>query len=101
MADSVENAVFDILKKIQADISAVRTDIGAFKAENRAEHERMEGMMRRQRRDAAGMLVMTRAIVGEFEERVTDLEQRSPSSKTTSIDPPDFPLVGTPCPLRD
>jgi hypothetical protein len=83
MSDNVENAVFDILKKIQGDLSAIRADLVEFRRDNSAEHERMdahiggvETIVRKQQRDGAGMLVMTRAVAGDFEERVTDLEQR-------------------------
>lgn len=76
MSDNVENAVFEILKKIQGDISAVRQDIGELKRENSAEHSRMETMIRKQQRDSAGMLVMARAVTGDFDERVSDLELR-------------------------
>ncbi|MET0968876.1 MAG: hypothetical protein ABWY18_06725 [Tardiphaga sp.] len=76
MSDNVENAVFEILKKFQTDIPAVRADIQEFRTENRVEHEQIQLAIRKQRRDGAGMLVMTRAVVGDFEERVTDLEQR-------------------------
>jgi polyhydroxyalkanoate synthesis regulator phasin len=76
MSENVENAVFNILKKIQGDISAVRLELAEFKRGNSAEHERMEAMIRGERRDSAGSLLLTRTMFGDLNERVTDLEQR-------------------------
>ena len=47
-----------------------------FWQDDRAEHERMESLIRKQRRDAAGMLVMMRATASDFDERVSEVEER-------------------------
>ncbi|MGJ5199878.1 MULTISPECIES: hypothetical protein [unclassified Bradyrhizobium] len=65
-----------ILIKIQESIAALRTEVGQFRLDNRAEHERMEALIRRQRRDSAGMLVMMRAAAGDLDVRVTEVEER-------------------------
>ncbi|WP_315797025.1 hypothetical protein [Bradyrhizobium sp. SZCCHNRI3043] len=36
----------------------------------------MEALIRKQRRDSAGMLVMMRATASDFDERVTEVEER-------------------------
>ena len=69
MSENVETAMFEILKKIQGDLAAFRTE-----AENR--FQRIDDGLRKQRRDNAAMLIMARAVVGDFDERVTKVEDR-------------------------
>ncbi|MGJ4908502.1 hypothetical protein [Bradyrhizobium sp. HKCCYLS2033] len=76
MTDTPADAVHSILIKIQESISALRMEVGQFRQDNRAEHERMETLIRKQRRDSAGMLVMMRAAAGDFDERVSAVEER-------------------------
>ena len=76
MADNPTDAVHQILIKIQDSISSLRSELGQFKLENQVQHERMEGLIRKQRRDAAGMLVMMRAPASDFDERVSEVEER-------------------------
>ncbi|MGJ4892820.1 hypothetical protein ACQR1Y_31835 [Bradyrhizobium sp. HKCCYLRH3099] len=76
MAETPTAAVHSILIKIQESIAALRSEIGQFRQDNRAEHDRMEGLIRKQRRDSAGMLVMMRAAASDFDERVTEVEER-------------------------
>ena len=65
MSDNVQSAMLDILKRIQAEQSDQRTRL-----------ERIEELARKQRRDSAGMLVMMRATAGDFDERVSEVEER-------------------------
>ncbi|MGY3450065.1 hypothetical protein [Bradyrhizobium sp. USDA 4353] len=76
MADTPTDAVHSILVKIQESISALRSEVSQFRQDNRAEHERMETLIRKQRRDSAGMLVMMRAAASDFDERVSAVEER-------------------------
>ena len=76
MADYPTDAVHQILIKIQDGISSLRSELGQFKLENQVQHERMEGLIRKQRRDAAGMLVILRATASDFDERVSEVEER-------------------------
>ena len=69
MSENVETAMFEILKKIQGDLAAFRTE-----AKDR--FQRIEDGLRKQRRDNAAMLIMARAVVGDFDERVTKVEDR-------------------------
>jgi len=76
MADNPTDAVPQILIKIQDGISSLRSELGQFRLSTEARFERMEGLIRKQRRDAAGMLVMMRATASDFDERVNEVEER-------------------------
>ena len=69
MTENVETAMFEILKNIQGDLAA-------FRAEAEIRFQRLEDGQRKQRRDLAAMLVMARGVVGDFDERVTKVEER-------------------------
>ncbi|HEX2553965.1 MAG TPA: hypothetical protein VHL98_09700 [Microvirga sp.] len=69
MPDNVQDVTLEILKSIQADLSD-------FRAEATERFERIEKILRDQRRNAAGMLVMMQATAGAFDERVKDIEER-------------------------
>ncbi|HEV7876791.1 hypothetical protein [Bradyrhizobium sp.] len=76
MADEPTNAVLQILIKIQDSISALRSEVGDFKRGNEVQHERMEGLIRKQRRDWAAMMIIIRATVSDFDERVNEVVER-------------------------
>jgi hypothetical protein len=65
MAEAPTDVVLQILIKIQDSIAAQATPL-----------ERIENLVRKQRREGAGMLVMMRATVSDFDERVGDVEER-------------------------
>jgi hypothetical protein len=69
MTDEQINITTDILIAIHEDISSFRNSV-----EQRL--DRLEEISRKRRRDAAGMLVMMRATAGDFDERVTEVEER-------------------------
>ncbi|WNV11362.1 hypothetical protein [Tardiphaga sp. 709] len=54
MSENVQTAMFEILKKIQGDITLVRTDIGQFKLDTETHFERIETLVRKRRRCDAG-----------------------------------------------
>jgi hypothetical protein len=76
MADDPTDAMPQILIKIQHGISSLRSELGQFRLSTEARFERVEGLIRKQRRDAAGMLVMMRATASDFDERVSEVEER-------------------------
>jgi hypothetical protein len=76
MVGAPTDAVPQILIEIQESISALRSEIGDFKRDNEAQHERMEGLIRKQRRDSAAMLIIMRATVSDFDERVNEVVER-------------------------
>ena len=65
MGDNVQSTMLDILKRVQAGQSGQRKRL-----------ERIEELARKQRRDSAGMLVMMRATARDFDERVSEVEER-------------------------
>jgi hypothetical protein len=69
MTGNVEDATLQILTKIEDDVAAFRRSV-----EERL--DRVEDINRKQRRDSAGMLVMMRATAGDFDERVSEVEER-------------------------
>ncbi|MGJ5150849.1 hypothetical protein [Bradyrhizobium sp. HKCCYLR1023] len=74
-----------ILIKIQESIAALRSEMGQFRQSVDTRFERVESLIRKQRRHAAGMLVMMRAAASDFDERVTEVEERmaAPEAKMT------------------
>ena len=76
MADDVISALPQILMKIQDDIASFRKSVEARLDLVDARLDRLEDIAKKQRRDSAGMLVMMRATVSDYEVRVSDLESR-------------------------
>jgi hypothetical protein len=76
MAENPTDLVPHILLKIQDSISALRSEVGQFRRENETQHVQTQDLIRKQRRDAAGMMVIMRATVSDFEERVSAVEQQ-------------------------
>lgn len=69
MTGNVKDAALQILTKIEDDVAAFRRSV-----EERL--DRVEDINRKQRRDSAGMLVRMRASAGDFDERVSEVEER-------------------------
>lgn len=69
MTDNVEDATLQILTKIQDDVAAFRRSV-----EERL--DRVEDINRKQRCASAGMLAMMHATAGDFDERVSEVEER-------------------------
>ncbi len=76
MADTPTDAVPQILVKIQDSISTLRSELGTLRSDLTPRLERIENIVRKQRRDAAGMLVLMRAAATDFNERISDLGER-------------------------
>jgi hypothetical protein len=76
MVEMPTDAVPQILIKIQDSISALRSEVGDFKRDNEAQHERIESLIRKQRRDSAAMMIIMRATVSDFDERVNEVVER-------------------------
>ncbi|MGJ5120381.1 hypothetical protein [Bradyrhizobium oligotrophicum] len=76
MADTPTDAVHSILIKIQESIAAFRSEFGQFRQSTETRLDSLETLIRKQRRDSAGMLVMMRAAPSDFDERVTEVEER-------------------------
>jgi lysylphosphatidylglycerol synthetase-like protein (DUF2156 family) len=69
MTENVQTAMFEILKKMQQENAG-------FRKSTETSLDRIEEIVRKQRRDSAGMLVMTRANAGYFDQRVSEVEAR-------------------------
>jgi hypothetical protein len=65
MADRSTDVTLDVLVKIQEGIVDLRERL-----------VRVEDVVRKHRRDNAGMLVMMRATAGDFDQRVREVEER-------------------------
>ncbi len=65
MTERPTDVTLDILMKIQDGVADLRDRL-----------ERVENVVRKNRRDSAGMMVMMRATSGFFDERVADVEAR-------------------------
>jgi DNA repair ATPase RecN len=83
MPDGPTGAVPQILIKIQDSISTLRSEVGQFRTSVEGRLDRLEGRLdrlellsRKYRRDAAAMMVIMRATVGHFNERVGAVEDR-------------------------
>ncbi|WP_291641411.1 hypothetical protein [Bosea sp. (in: a-proteobacteria)] len=76
MSENVQTAMFEILKKIQADIASFRTDVNERFTRVEARFEGLDELVRKQRRDTAGLLVMAKAVTGDFAEQVAAIEER-------------------------
>jgi hypothetical protein len=72
MSEKSDNLVLEILKKIQGQLSELTTHHG--RVETRL--ELLEDLVRKQRRDTAGLLVMAKSVTGDFAEQVTAIEER-------------------------
>ncbi len=76
MADAPTDAVPQILTKIQDSISTLRSELGTLRSDVMPRLDRIENIVRKQRRDAAGMLVLMRAAASDFDDRISDLGER-------------------------
>lgn len=71
MIDNVQSAMLEILKKIQTDVSDVKTRMDKFETRM----DKLEALSRKQGRDSAAMLVMMRGTVGIYDERLKVIEE--------------------------
>ncbi len=69
MAENIQDATFEILKNLQSTLVEFRTEVNQ-------RLDRLEAGMRKDRRNAAGMIVMMRATAGDFDQRVSEVEER-------------------------
>jgi hypothetical protein len=76
MVETPTDPVLQILIEVQDSISALRAEVGDFRRDNEAQHERIEGLIRKQRRDSAAMMIIMRSTVSDFDERVDEVMER-------------------------
>jgi hypothetical protein len=78
MPDNVQSAMFELLKRIQTDVSEVKSDMSELKgrvAGVEGHMDKLETLVRKQGRDSAAMLVMMRGTVGIYDERMKTIEE--------------------------
>lgn len=79
MSEKSDNLVLEILKKIQGQLAEMITQSGGVKARLDTVDARLgllEDLVRKQRRDTAGLLVMAKSVTGDFAEQVAVIEER-------------------------
>ena len=79
MSDNVQTAMFEILKNIQAKLTDHDKRFDAVEARFDAVEARfagLEDLVRKQRRDTAGILVMAKSVTGHFAEELAAVEER-------------------------
>jgi len=72
MSENMQTAMYEILKKIQAQL--VDHDKRFDAVEKR--FDELGDLVRKQRRDTAGLLVMAKSITGNFAEELAAIEER-------------------------
>jgi BMFP domain-containing protein YqiC len=84
MGDTVENATFEILTGIEASLADLGAEMVTRFDRLEARIDRLDLGMREDRRIAAGMLMMMRATAGDFDARISEVEERvaAPESRT-------------------
>jgi hypothetical protein len=65
MSDNVQDAMLDILKRIQEKLS-----------DHDKRFDRLEALVLKQRRDTAGMMVIGKAMAGDFAEQMAAVVER-------------------------
>ena len=76
MSENVQSAMFEILKKIQADLSSFRAEVNSRFEHMEQRFDAMGDLVRKQRRDTAGLLVMAKSVTGNFAEELAAIEER-------------------------
>jgi DNA repair ATPase RecN len=76
MTENVQTAMFEIMKKIQADMAAFRVETNMrFDAIDRRFEEGRE-ILNKHRRDIAGLLVMTKSTSGQLADELAAIDDR-------------------------
>jgi DNA repair ATPase RecN len=76
MPDGPINMTTDILIAIREDISSFRTSVEGRLDRVEGRLDQLEQTSRKYRRDAAAMMVIMRATAGDFDERVSAVEEQ-------------------------
>jgi hypothetical protein len=76
MPDEPTNITTDILIAIREDIASFRTSVEGRFDQVEGRLDRLEQTSRKYRRDAAAVMVIMRATAGDFDERVSEVEEQ-------------------------
>lgn len=77
MVENVQSAMFEILKRIQSDVSDVKTRLESVETRLGLVETKLETVARdvkKTRLESAGMMVLMRSAAGTFDKRLTDIE---------------------------
>lgn len=72
MSENVQTAMYEILKSIQATLAEHGRRFDAVEKR----FDEMGDLIRKQRRDTAGLLVMAKSVTGNFAEELAAIEER-------------------------
>jgi hypothetical protein len=76
MSENLKDATPQILMKIQEDIAAFRKSVDQRFDQIKVLLERADETSRKQRRDTAGMMVIGKAMAGDFAEQMAAVVER-------------------------
>jgi ribosomal protein L29 len=75
MSENIKDASYQILVRIQDELTALRKEVRDGSAKSEESHRRI-------RRDIAGMLVMAKSTAGDFDLRIRSVEDRITALET-------------------
>lgn len=76
VSENVQSAMFETLKKIQADLASFSAEMNTRFEQVEQRFGSLDDLVRKQRRDTAGLLVMAKSITGNFAEELAAVEER-------------------------
>ena len=76
MADNVEDATQQILRRIQDSIVQSREALDRRFDEMKVRFDALEEQARRDRRNVSGLMTLLQSVSGDFDERIRDLDDR-------------------------
>ena len=76
MAENVQDATFEILKRIQDSIAELRTSVGELRSDVGRQFESFAAEARKDRRNINGLMALLQAASGDFDERLRDIDER-------------------------
>ena len=76
MADNVENATFEILKRIQESIADLGRRFDQHRSEVNERFDQFAAEARKDRRNINGLMALLQAASGDFDERIRGLDDR-------------------------
>jgi hypothetical protein len=71
-----DSLIIELLRSIEGELSSLRAEANERFASIEARFEGLDDLVRKQRRDTAGLLVMAKAVTGDFAEQVAAIEER-------------------------
>ena len=80
MPDTVQDATFEILKRIQESIAELRSgteaSIDALRRDMTERFDQFSAQAHKDRRNVNGLMALLQAASGDFDERIRDMDER-------------------------